>query len=95
VVKALGTYYEKVQRKLLRLAKHYSDDKGRSIKDSQTLAEVQECLQYVTLVHNMETNKMNVDVLASGGLTVDEEKTIDSTGEPEHTGGEGETGLVP
>jgi hypothetical protein len=80
IVKAMEVYYAKVLRKAERLAKHYGDSKGRSAKDSHTLAEIQECLQYITLIHNIETNKLNVDVAASGGLTVEEEKADDSTG---------------
>lgn len=94
IVKAMGVYYTKVLRKTERLAKGYGDDKGRSIKDSQSLAKIQECLQYVTLVHNIETDKMNVDVLASGGLAVEEEKTNNSTGESISPGSEGEKGSL-
>lgn len=90
VVKSLNVYYEKILRKTERLAKKYGDEKGRSIKDSQALARIQECVQFVTLVHNIVTKKMNPDLLASGGLA-NEEETTNGTGKQEHTGSEGET----
>lgn len=87
VVLALESYYKRVLRKTERLAKNYGDEKGRSVKDSQALARIQECLQYVTIIRNIRTNKLNPDVALSGGLTIDEEKTASGSGEPESNGG--------
>lgn len=95
VVKGLDVYYEKVLRKIKRLAKHDDDDKGRSIKESQTLARIQECLQYVTLIRNIRINKLNPDIAAAAGLKIgDEEENTSSTRESEHQGSEGTSGLV-
>lgn len=72
------------------MAKNYGDEKGRSVKDSQALAKIQECLQYVTIIRNIRTNKLNPDVAASAGLAIiHEEKDPSSSGESEHTGSEG------
>jgi hypothetical protein len=93
VVKALEEYYQRVLRKTKRLTKNCGVDKGRSIKDTQVLAKVQECLQYVTLVRNIHAGKLNPDVAESGGLTVEKE-TTNNTGESELPGNQGETGSL-
>lgn len=94
IVEALQVYYNKIRLKTMRLAKHYGDDIGLSTKEKEPLVRIQECLQYVTLIHNIETGKLNPDVAAAGGLTIEEETTSD-IGEPEPNRDKGETGSLP
>lgn len=89
VVLALEVYYEKTHRRILRRTKHYPDEEGRHKKDSQELANIQECLQFVTLIHNIRTGKLNPDVAEAAGIPMTyegEEKDTSSTGESERDG---------
>lgn len=85
IVSSLEVNYQRLVRKAGRIARHNDEEKGRSIKETHTLAKIQECLQYVTIVRNIRTNKLNPDVAASGGLTVEKENPS-STGKQECPG---------
>lgn len=81
VVEALNEFYMRTLTRAERLSGH-----ARPKKVSQHLAFIQETLQYVMLVRNIRTGKLNPDVAISGGLDVGSSETPDSSGTQELAG---------
>jgi outer membrane receptor for monomeric catechols len=70
IVDALNTHYAKLVQRTVR-----HEEKTGSSRTRETikkLAQIQETLQYITLLYNVKTLKLNEDVARSGGLTLDE-----------------------
>jgi hypothetical protein len=67
-------------------------NKPRSPKDREFIANTQETLQYITLIRNIRANKLNEDVAAAAGLetitsTIGDELGRDATEEKASTSG--------
>jgi hypothetical protein len=89
IVEALNYFYTWNVRKANRAYKHVP----RPLKVSQELAAIQITLQFMMLVQNIRTNKLNEALAAGIGLT--KEETSDNTREEELDGSEGGTATVP
>src|SRR5215468_11786959 len=76
-------YYKMVTKATPKPLKDYEEDhyKGKSKKEVQRLAYVQETLQYIMLVYNIRMNTLNPDVAASKGLIIETDKATDSPGQ--------------
>jgi hypothetical protein len=76
IIEGLDILYRRTRSKLNR--HHTKHNFKEDAELSSKIAKVQETLQYVTLIYNIRTNKLNPAVAESGGISI--EATIDNTG---------------
>jgi hypothetical protein len=85
IVEALNSHYVWQIREVAEYEEE--QQQSRSEETIKRLAKIQETLQYVSLILNIRTKKLNEDVARSAGLTLDE-----STPEEEREASEKELG---